>query len=279
MSWFTSTPLSFAGGPDFFCRDSGLICKGLQSLGLSCKCIMPFPAHPSDLPKDLIRVAAENLTNPNWWNSIGAEKVVLYSWGHFRYKGIAEAIRDSGGKAFVNLDGSGICSPKVTPGPYFSAVMGRQIRLHGSFLGLLSGVLRSVAYRFYIPFVQEPGRIAHLQAATAIGCISPPALVLWRSWARTYAPELVERMHLVPNPVTDDLKYDSTVPKQDIVVAVGRWDDEEPKRPALLASVVGEVAKRRSSTEFHIYGKPGNYLPKWYKTLQKNLQNRIHLHG
>lgn len=279
MNWFTSTPISLSGGPDFFCRDSGLICKSLQSLGLSCKSIMPFPSHQDDLVEDLIRATPQDLANAEWWNSIGAEKVVLYSWGHFRYRSVAEAVRDSGARVFVNLDGSGIMSPKVTPGLYFSAVVGRQMRLHGPFLGGLSGILRSMAYRFYIPLVQEPGRIAHLRSATVIGCISPPALALWRSWARTYAPELAERMYLVPNPVTDDLKYDPAVAKQDMVVAVGRWDDEEPKRPALLAGAVGEAAKRRSSTEFHIYGKLGRHLPQWYNNLSADLRKRIYLHG
>lgn len=279
MTWYTCTPVSFGGGPDFFCRDSGLICKGLQSRGLPCKSVMPLPEHPGDVTEDLIRTEGTNLACPDWWSSIGASKVVLYSWADYRYWRMAEAIRNSGARVFLNLDGSGIMSPRVTPGLYFCGVMGEQVRLHGCPIGAVTGALRCLAYSFYIPFVQEPGRIAHMRAATAIGCISTPALALWRLWARMYAPEVVERMHLVPNPVADYLSYDPTVPKRDIVMAVGRWDDEVHKRPALLASTIAEVAKRRGTTEFHIYGNPGRIILTWHASLPQDIRKRIYLHG
>lgn len=279
MTWFTCTPVSFSGGSDFFCRDSGLICKELQSLGIPCKSIMPLPAHSDDVEENLIRTDSENLTNPVWWQNIGANNVILYSWAHYKYRKIAEAVRNSGAKVFINLDGSGIMSPVVTPKLYFHAIMGRYIRKYGYAVGALIGALRCIAYRFYIPFIQEPGRIVHLKTATAIGCISPAALDLWRLWARTYAPELVERMHLVPNPVADYLIYNPAVSKNDSVVAVSRWGDEETKRPALLAATIEKTAKQRGTTEFHIFGNPGKILPKWHNNLTSNIRKRIHIHG
>lgn len=279
MAWYTCTPVSFGGGPDFFCRDSGLVCKGLQSLGLSCKSIMPLPEHSGDVIDDLIRTDVGNLNDTEWWRNIGAEKVILYSWAYYKYKRIAEAARESGAKVLVNLDGGGIISPKATPVAHLRAVMGRQIRLHGPLLGTLLGISSSMAYHLSIPIFQEPGRIAHLQAAKAIGCISPGSLVLWRLWAQAYAPELVERMHVVPNPVVESLKYDPAVEKQDSVIAVGRWDDEEMKRPAFLAGAISEVAKRRSTTEFHIYGSPGRMLPRWHAELPITIRKRVYLHG
>jgi hypothetical protein len=279
MTWYTCTPVSFGGGEDFFCRDSGLICKGLQSLGLECKSIMPLPAHPEDITKDLIRTNPENLARSEWWYNIGASSVVLYSWGHPKYRQVAEAIHASGAKLFINLDSGGIISPRVTPELYKRAVMGKQIRLHGPLLGTLTGSILNIAYLFYIPNIIDPGRIAHLRAATAIGCISPNALALWRLWAGTYAPELVERMHLVPNPVAGYFKYDPSIPKQDIVIAIGRWEDEEVKRPRLLVESITETARRRSTTEFHIFGKEGHILLDWYSSLQSNIRKRVYLHG
>lgn len=279
MTWFTSTPVSFGGGPDFFCRDSGLVCKGLQSLRLSCKSVMPLPWHQEDVTDDLIRTKPRNLASPEWWNGIRADRVVLYSWGDYKYRSVAEAVRDSGAKLFVNLDGTGVMSPKVMPELYFPAVLERQIGLHGRLLGRVTGAVRNFAYRFYIPLVQEPGRVAHLRAATAIGCISPDALALWRLWARAYAPELVGRMHVVPNPVADYLEYNPAVPKEDTVIAVGRWDDEEPKRPALLAGAIARAAKRRGTTGFHIYGNAGRVLPRWHGNLPNDIRKRVYLHG
>lgn len=283
MTWFSSTPVSFSGGPEFFCRDSGLICKGLQSVGIDCKSVMPLPTHPGDVSDDLIRTNAINLVRPEWWGGIGATKVVLYSWGDPKFRQVAEAVRRSGAKVFINLDSSGIVTPKVTPRLYYQSIIGKHIRLHGRLVGIMSGALNymmhSIGHRFYVPFAKEPHRIAHLRTATAIGCISPGALTLWRLWARNYAPELVQRMHLVPHPVVNHLKYNPDLSKQDIVVAVGRWDDEEPKRPALLCATIAETAKQRSRTEFHIYGNPGRLLPEWYSGLSDAIKRRVYLHG
>lgn len=279
MAWFTATPVSFAGNSAFFSRDSGLICKALQRSGIKCKSVMPLPKHPGDLTEDLIRTDIENLTQPKWWREMGADRVVLYSWGHYKYRQIAEATHGSGAKVFVNLDSAGIVSPRSTPRLYVDAVIGRQMRANGPFLGLVSGAIRVIGYYFYMPLIQEPGRIAHLRAATAIGCVSPNALALWRIWARTYAPDLVERMHLVPNPVADYLEYDGTIVKQDNVIAIGRWDDEEIKRPKLLAATVAETIKRRDKTEFHIYGHRGTFLESWHGNLDSHLRKRVHLHG
>lgn len=279
MAWYTCTPVSFGGGPDFFCRDSGLICRGIQSLGYECKSIMPLPAHPEDIKEDLIRTDFKNLARPEWWKSIGASSVVLYSWGHPKYRHVAEAIRASGARLFINLDSAGIISPRVTPELYRRAVMAKQIRLRGPLLGALAGSILNLAYHFYIPYRIEPGRVAHLRFADAIGCISPAALSLWRLWARRYAPELVGRMHLVPNPVAGYFKYDTSVPKEDIVIAVGRWDDVEMKRPRLLAECISETARRRSATEFHIFGKEGPVLPDWRRSLQGHIRKRVHVHG
>lgn len=180
---------------------------------------------------------------------------------------------------FVNLDSAGIISPRVTPGLYKRAVMGKQIRLRGPLLGTLTGSLLNVAYRFYMPYLIEPGRIEHLRAASAIGCISDGALSLWRLWARRYIPELVERMHVVPNPVAEYFKYDSSISKEDMVVAVGRWEAEEIKRPRLLAEAITETARRRSFTEFHIFGKEGRVLLDWYRSLHGSIRKRVYLHG
>jgi len=278
MLWYTSTLLSLKGGPDFFYRDSGLICKKLQSMGFPCKSIMPLPSYPDDINEDLIRTDFANLANPVWWNSIGAHKVVLYSWGHPKYYRVAEAVHKSGAKVFVNLDNAGILFPSVTPTLYSRAVLAKQMRIYGPIFGTIIGLLYNFAYHIYIPILHEPARIAHLRSATAIGCISEISLSLWRLWARKYAPDLVERMHLVPNPVADYVKYDTSIEKQDSVIAVGRWDYVECKRPALLAKVINIVAKLRSKTSFHIYGNPGYILTAWHGNLPADIQKRVHLH-
>jgi len=81
MVWYTCTPIAFSGGGDFFSRDSGLVCKGLQSLGINCKSIMPLPVLHGDIGEDLIRIEYPKLEDSKWWRSIDATNVILYTWG------------------------------------------------------------------------------------------------------------------------------------------------------------------------------------------------------
>ena len=198
--------------------------------------------------------------------------------GASKYRRVAEAVRNSGARVFVNLDSSGIVSP-VTSALFYRTVLGIAIRSYGAILGIPLGMLRNLIFRFYVPFFVEPGRVVHLKSATAIGCISPSALTMWRCWARTYAPELVERMYLVPHPTTDDLMYDASIEKRDMVIAIGRWNDTEQKRPNFLAQTIEKAANLRGKTEFHIFGNPGPVLPVWYARLAMPIRNRIFIHG
>ncbi|MEM4166722.1 MAG: hypothetical protein QW255_05195 [Candidatus Bilamarchaeaceae archaeon] len=279
MAWYTCTLVSFKGSPDFFCRDSGLICKGLQSLGIPCESIMPMPEYPEDLKEDLIRTEFNNLINPEWWKSIDASSVVLYSWGVPKFKKVAKAINESGAKLFINLDSSGTLPTILKFNQFLKIIIGKHVREQGRFLGFPLGFAHALSSWLYTPIFREPSRIEHLRYADVIDCISPGALSFWRLWARKYAPELVERMFLVPNPVADYIKYDLNTEKEDSVIAVGRWDFVECKRPLLLAKVIELVAKRRSKTIFHMYGSPGAILYKWYADLASNIKKRVYLYG
>jgi hypothetical protein len=41
---FTCTPVDFAGDESFFSRESGMFCRGLRSIGVDSRAIMPGPA-------------------------------------------------------------------------------------------------------------------------------------------------------------------------------------------------------------------------------------------
>ena len=104
MRLFTCTPVEFGGGPDFFARDSGLLCRGLQSLGIESRAIMPGEVMAIDEP-DLIRTAYANLESPAWWREQKIDVLVLYAWGRPKFRKVARAIHDAG--IFLNQTGEG----------------------------------------------------------------------------------------------------------------------------------------------------------------------------
>ncbi|RYD37624.1 MAG: hypothetical protein EOP87_03200, partial [Verrucomicrobiaceae bacterium] len=108
--WFTCTPVAFGGGADFFARDSGLTCRGLQAAGCDSRAVMPGPRQADD-DADLIRTEYENLESAGWWKSQQLEGVVLYAWGSPRYRKVAKAIHDAGIFLVLNQDNGGLISP------------------------------------------------------------------------------------------------------------------------------------------------------------------------
>lgn len=95
MRWYTCTPVAFGGGPDFFARDSGLLCRGFQQIGIESCAVMPGPKVPEDEP-DLLRTDYANLESAVWWRGHQLDGVVLYAWGSPRYRFVAKAIHEAG---------------------------------------------------------------------------------------------------------------------------------------------------------------------------------------
>lgn len=60
--WLTCAPANFQGADAFFARDSGLLSKGFESLGLESRAISLGPAKPNDHPA-LIRATWGELTS------------------------------------------------------------------------------------------------------------------------------------------------------------------------------------------------------------------------
>ncbi|MEI6177930.1 MAG: hypothetical protein WCS43_13650, partial [Verrucomicrobiota bacterium] len=106
--WFTCTPLRFKGDRTFFARDSGLLCKGFQEIGVACKAIMPGPPMDDDQTDDLIRTAYENLEDPAWWKTLNGEGVVFYGWGSGKYVKIVRAIKQADLLLVSHMDTAGM---------------------------------------------------------------------------------------------------------------------------------------------------------------------------
>jgi hypothetical protein len=110
MRFYTCTPIAFGGGADFFARDSGLLCRGFQSIGIESLTVMPLPSSKED-QHDLIRTEYSNLEDSKWWRDLNLDGVVLYAWGRPRFRKVARAISEAGIFLVLNQDAGGYVSP------------------------------------------------------------------------------------------------------------------------------------------------------------------------
>lgn len=251
---FTCTPVAFHGDARFFTRDTGLICMNLRRLGAESKAIMPLPFHEDDIREDIIRVPMEALKSVDWWRSLHLDGLVLYSWGAPRYTAIAKAIKKAGIKLVIHLD---------TNGDFFldAAPRRRSIftRLKESITHPLIDILRA----------------RHLGYADVITCAAPVGDAILQ---KPFYGGLKGKFFPFACPVAPTMAYDGR-PKDDRIIAIGRWDDVYQKRPEMLMQTLACLYERGCTAATSIYGKLTDDLRAWHATLPPETQAKIHLAG
>ncbi|NOU35153.1 MAG: glycosyltransferase [Kiritimatiellaceae bacterium] len=251
-NWITCTPVAFRGDEKtFFSRDSGLCCRALQALGASAKVVMPEPVWDDE--PDVLRAPYGRLSDPGFWREQGVDAVILYSWAHPRYTSIAEAIRASGLKLYLNMDMEGLISPFVESVAYVRMMWAVQRQKRGVLFGTMNTLCR-LGWQC-IGLHKHFSRLRHMDCADAIGVVSPIAAERVRKYARFLGRnDIAKKVHFVPHPIDQTMHYASSA-KQEQVVAVGRWDDFVQKRPDVLIEVAAKVLAKNSTVRFVIAGK------------------------
>ncbi len=277
--WFTCTPIAFSGGPDFFTRDSGLLSRGFQALGIESRVVMPGEAQAQDAP-DVLRTDYANLESAKWWRSNHLDGVVLYAWASPRFRKVAAAIQQAGIFLVLNQDNGGLISPLAGFKGWLEEqwiLTGRGM-VSGSRISFLTRLLRSLTVGL---FVTDPLRAAHLKAGNVIACVSPAAAVHYRKLCRVYGGEaLAKRVEVIPHPVESSFYFDElSKSKFRQVVCVGRWEDGLQKRATLMLAVIQEIVTRDPLLLVEVIGSMTPELMAWHVCLSAEQQARVSLRG
>lgn len=220
MRIYTCTPVDFPGDEGFFARDSGLLCRGLQKIGIESKAVMPGNLRENDC-HDLIRAPYFLLQSTNWWKSQKIDALVFYSWGAPKFWRIARAIKKANIKLFINLDSGGYYS--ILQNPLFLArfFFLQAVNNYGFLKGFLLAMLRMLRDLF-LPY-HELFRLLHMHQADYLLAVSPLALDRVRRFIGIFHQHnSAQKLRFIPHPVSDSALYCGT-PKQNLVVALGRW--------------------------------------------------------
>ncbi|MEO8613575.1 MAG: glycosyltransferase [Luteolibacter sp.] len=276
--WFTCTPVDFSGGPEFFTRDSGLLCRSFQTLGMDSLAVMAGPARKNDGP-DLIRAKLLHLTSSDWWKQHQLDGVVLYAWGMPKFLPIAHAIHRAGIKLVLNQDSVGIVSP-LNGIPDWVAERNARLGPCPQGFKYFPRAIRIALEGLYQLAVVDPFRLLHLLQGDVVACVSPGAVERFRRYCRGLAPfGLPGRVHLVPHPVNPIFHYDGSTSKTPRIVAIGRWDDHLQKRPDVMMHIAERLLTKEQSVEIDIVGNVTPQLANWHQGLERAIAARIHLTG
>ena len=273
--WYTCTPVAFKGDHTFFCRDSGLFCRSFQELGIESKAIMPLPVQDGD-EEDLIRTEYKNLESSEWWKSLEIEGLVLYAWGDAKYKKIAQAVHEAGIYLVLYMDANGFYFPWSRWKEGVKFVWDHEIYMRGKSQGILYFALKMI--NAHSVKLLEFGRRKHLSYGDIVTFPHPQALesVQVKKWL--YGEKIVESLRLLSNPINSHFIYEGRE-KENVVLAVGRWDDYFYKRPDFLRAVLGLVAQKDSSWRFEIYGRIPSEMEQWHESLPSEARQKVILGG
>jgi glycosyltransferase involved in cell wall biosynthesis len=254
----TCTPVDFVADEHFFGRDSGLVCRGLQEIGIACVSVMPGERRAED-PADVVRASPGELSNPEWWSSLGVELVMLYAWGDPRYMGIATAIRSAGIPLVQSLDTAGLTTPYGNFHEWWQCLsvllcMPQPVKERARLLGK--------ALRDFIPSAFEHRRLAMMNVSDRIAAVSPPAEASVKRYASALgSPEVAGKLVVLPHPVSSLMKAEPLAKEQRVIV-VGRWTsaDEPQKDPVMLMEVLGDFLAQRPSWQAEVIGRESHSL-------------------
>jgi hypothetical protein len=277
MRIYTCTPVAFGGGADFFARDSGLLCRGFQMIGIDSRAVMPGERQPED-ESDLIRTEYRNLESTVWWRSQQVDGVVLYAWGRPKFRKVAAAIHEAGIFLVLNLDSGGLVSPLVGWRDWLHAqwIYGGQGRGGKSWFRFTKLTLHRLIIGLLLT---DPLRARHLKCGNAITCVSPRAAEYFRRLCRIYGGEhLAARIRVIPHAVEQRFRY-SGKKKQRQVACVGRWMDQVQKRTWLLMEVIGALLSKDDQVMVVIAGQTTPELEAWHHGLEKSQGSRVRLAG
>lgn len=251
---YCCTPVAFHANDGFFIRDTGLISRTLQSMGIESKCIMPLPHYEDDQREGLIRTEYSNLESTQWWQNLGIDAVVLYSWGAPRYRKIAKAVRRANLKLVIHMDSSGDFVGDFPPGTSWWTKVKRHIR--------------TKAEDFF--------RSSHLKQADVITICPTAAQAI--SQKLFFGKWVQDKCFPMPCPVSPDCKYEGGE-KKDIILCIGRWNDTFQKRPEVLQNCLETLYRKGCTAETRIYGTITDSLRVWHNSLPAEISEKIKLEG
>jgi len=277
MRIYTCTPVAFGGGSDFFARDSGLLCRGLQASGVDSRAVMPGDCR-SDDENDLIRTNHANLELVDWWKSLQVDGVVLYAWGSPKFRKVAAAIHQAGLFLVLNQDNSGLISPLAGWKDWIKEQwhLAGQGRDPGAWANFAAKAIKGATVGI---FLTDPLRAMHLKQGDVIACVSPRAAEHYRKLCHVYGGDsLVRRVEVLPHAVETRFRHSGT-PKRRQVACVGRWKDVVQKRPWLLIEVINALVAGDDDVSVVIAGEATGELQAWHEALNESRRERVTLAG
>jgi glycosyltransferase involved in cell wall biosynthesis len=275
-TWWTAIPLAYADDRGFWGRDAGGLCLAFRQMGMDSKMVaLGESSYGGKHP--VIVQTQKTLEDPVWWREQNIDGLVFYSWAAPRWRKIAAAVRGAGIRLVLKLDTDGTKNPRVWWYQYVSR-MALVYRARKHPFPLLMSLGKALVFR-WIPSVHDTGMLEHMGYADVIGAESPMASARLKHLLRIYhRVDLAEKVRVIPHPVSSYMHYNRAVPKDKIILVVGRWDDAV-KGGSLLMKVLPLILRDHPDYRAVVVGKGEGQLQRIRQHFSEDIRSRVQLVG
>jgi glycosyltransferase involved in cell wall biosynthesis len=279
MKIHTCALMPFTADEMFFTRDSGLLCKSLQALGVESNVIMPMREGEGADPPDVIRMTSSQSIDSTWWKGLGIDGVVFITWGHKQHTPIIRAARAAGIRTCALFDNNG------EPFPYGDILIKSQILWRkGKFIETLPNRLLGTAVRVLLCAVKGIPRQYHRSVQMGVPHIAafqtPKSMERSQKVARLFPwVDCRSEALVLGYAIPDSPPRRMETVRRTNVVAIARWDALRHKRPHMLIHVIERVLKLHPRVTFDIFGRLIPAIEKWHGGLEESGRERVRIHG
>ena len=261
----------------WFGRDSGLVTEGLRRIGVDSRLvILQTPKMPDD--ERFLAASREQFLDSGFWKSLALDGVVLQGGADVGIDPVSAAIKESGTKLLLRLDTDGVVAPQVDPYLYCYNLWWWLAFHHRHPAWMLA--LGKAGLKTLFPNKLGPGRvIRRLLLGDFLLAESRIAAARLKRLLRIHgAAGAAERVVYLPIPVAPEWNYPKSTPKENILIAVARWNDAQKDAPKLMATL-GSVLKHNGEYRAVVIGNGDGLLKSLVSNHAKGCEDRIELTG
>lgn len=232
---FSFIPLFFSKSGSFWERDLGLVTLGLRALGHDAW-FVALSGDPPEEGRPLLTPTDSQVSDVGWWRNQKPDAVILNTWGVPRHEGVRRAVCGLGCQVIEKLDTDGVKSPRIFPIHSLRRSLVDYDRRHYLPTGLRAQVygLAKFCISLALPSTLDKRIIRCMQHVPMFAAETPLAAERVRRFLRMYTVSPAPPVVAIPHPVqTDYMSWPAQEPKQNRVVAVGRWHDAVKGWPLL----------------------------------------------
>jgi glycosyltransferase involved in cell wall biosynthesis len=236
-------PLVYGDDYGFWNRDLGLVVRTLRSMGHDAWLMALYdPGQTLGPDKPVIRATMKELEDPAWWQKQQPDALIIGTWSATRFEAIRTAALSLKKPLIEKLDTDGVKSPKI----WFSRYLLRDAvnynysdPWHRKAKAFLKAVSRTVVV-FAFPGLLDKKMVKGMSRVAVFAAETPLAVARVKRFLRLFGAAPMPRVVTISHPVnTSQMRLLPGDLKENIVVAVGRWDDAVKGWPLLV-----EVARR-----------------------------------